>query len=140
MTRTLGLFLFLAGLALARPGPDTALRMEPAPHLVERVSVETTGRCPPGFLLAMELSMPTPGWKLVVDEVTGPDAEGRFGIRVTGTPPGGIIAQAVTGTPVEVHLPSVRKGRYLVDLFYRDRPDGKHERFDAFVLHACGLG
>jgi len=140
MTRTFSLFLVLAGLALARPGPDTALRMEPAPRLAESVSVETTGRCPPSFLLKMELSMPTPGWKLAVDDVFGPDEEGRFRIRVTGTPPQGIVAQVVTGTPVEVHLPSVRKGRYLVDLFYRARPDGRHARFDAFVLQASGLG
>lgn len=136
MPRFLALALLASATVLARPGPDTALAVEPAPRLVHAVEVRETPRCPPTFALTLRLSMPTPGWELGLDSLEGPDAEGRFVLRVTGTPPEGLVAQVVTPTPVQAELPTLRKGRYLVDVRFRADPAGKHERIDALVLNA----
>jgi hypothetical protein len=131
--RTLLLLLLLVALAAARPGPDTALALEPVDppfraRILERPS------CPPGFDVELTAELPDPGWTLTVDALRGPDAEGRFTADLTAARGDGVFPQVVTPRSTKVSLGFLRKGVYLLDLRLRRDPAGKHERVQALVL------
>ena len=79
--------------------------------------------------------MPTPGWRITVDEVGRPDGEKRIPVRLTATGPEGPVIQVLTPASVHVPLGSLAPGDYLVDIRLR-RGRGGHERVHALILRA----
>lgn len=98
---------------------------EPANELVrvegwvKKCAVEVKESAPPQFDLKLTVPMPTPGWKLKVDEVSKPDGNGRIMVKLTGTPPEGIVAQVITDTDVRASLGTKMQNRYAVEVWYR---------------------
>jgi len=136
--RALLLLALAAGLAGAKGPPDAATHVALGNEFAKVEGVEAGHReCPPSHRLRLRLEMPEPQWKLAVDEVTEPDAEGRIRVRITGKRPDGMLPQVMTATPVAVELPLLRKGHvYLVDVFYRAGKTAAYERIQAAVLRA----
>jgi len=125
--------LFAGCLAAARPGPDTAVRAEVAPRWIRGVTLETRGECPPQWRLLGEVTMPTPGWKLTLDEVERPDAMRRV-LLVTGEAPEGSVIQVLTPAKVAWDLGGLRKGATVVEIRYRAGKTKPYETVDALVV------
>ncbi|MHC4512133.1 MAG: hypothetical protein ACYTGW_09900 [Planctomycetota bacterium] len=124
---------------------DTKKRPKPpkgAKHLVHmenwvrRVKIETMESAPPQFAVVLTVSMPTPLWKLKVDKVARPDADGRIKVSITGTRPAGLLPQVVTDAKIRVPLGRLPKGRYLLEVYGRDDAKKPHQRQGVTLVHA----
>jgi len=126
----------LVGSARAQDKADPAVRAAVATDFFSAAKVLTKESFPPQFGLALTASMPTPGWKLTVDRVTKPDAEGRIRLHITGRRPKGMVAQVITPTTVHASLGVLPKGALLIDLHYRSGGRQTYRRVQALVLNA----
>jgi hypothetical protein len=131
--RTLPPLLLLVALSAAKPGPDTALRLEAVEPIFRARVVERPG-CPPSFDVELTEELPDSGWTLALDRVQGPDAEGRFTAEITAARGDGAFAQVLTPRTVVVPVGFLRKGAYLLDLRLRRDPAAAYERVQALVL------
>lgn len=103
---------------------------------IEETEIMLTKSAPPKFSLNLKVSMPTPGWKLKVDEVTKPDAQGRIQVKVTGTPPEGIVAQVITSQTFHASLGALDTGDFLVEVLYRKSGEDNYSRRGVVMLTA----
>ena len=127
--------LVLAGCLFARPGPHTANHLALESGWLSNVRIEALPSCPVSWNLHVTLQMPTPGWKVVADKVERLD-DARLVVYLTGTGPEGPVIQVITPTEYTVRVPTLRKGRYVVELRYRAGAGAKYERRAAFVAVA----
>ncbi len=103
---------------------------------IERTEIMFKKSAPPQFSVILHVNMPTPGWELKVDEVGKPDAQGRIQVKVTATPPEGIVAQVITSQSFHASLGELSKGEYLVDVLYRKSGDETYTRRGTVMLTA----
>jgi len=91
---------------------------------------------PTGFTLVVEQEMPTPGWTFQID-IVEVDAESlRVTVKLTEAAPGGIVAQVLTSTRIEIPLGTIEPGAYFVELWTR-RDGGKpHQPSHALLMVA----
>jgi len=122
----------LAALAGAKPGPNTAIRLERAPDFFT-VAIGEIDRCPPGFVLKLSRPMPTPNWTLKVDEVKRTE-DGRIVIKITAIAPDGAQSQVMTPTTATAKLGTLRRGPHLIDIWYRVGGQ-QYRRVQAFLLN-----
>jgi len=125
-----------AVLACATAGPKAAQELATAPDFFRVAGVDVKESQPPQFDVRLVADMPTPGWKLAVDEVAGPDAAGRIRVKITGEGPDGRVIQVITPETVRVPLGSLAAGRYLLDVAYRKGKAGAYRRVSALLLDA----
>jgi len=119
-----------------RKPPKGAKHLMQLENWVRSVKIETMESAPPQFAAILSVAMPTPGWKLKVDKVQKPDAQGRIRVSITGTRPKGGWPQVITNTKIRVPLGHVPKGRYLLDVFGRYDATKPHRRKGVTLLHA----
>ncbi|MBZ0137533.1 MAG: protease complex subunit PrcB family protein [Planctomycetes bacterium] len=103
---------------------------------VKKCEVEVKESAPPQFDLKLTVPMPTPGWELKVDEVTKPDGHGRIMVKLTGTPPEGVVAQVVTDTDLTASLGKKMANRYSVEIWYRKNTEKTYQLRDVILFDA----
>ena len=140
MRFTLSLLLLFAiaasNLAEAKPGPNTALRAS----LVEgecTVKVKSGDpECPPGFMLAVTVQLPSPGYDLKLEKKVFDREKRRIRIELRSVPKPGDKSwpQVIVPGTAEIPLGSIRKGRYLVEVHYAWGQQGKSSLIHATVL------
>jgi len=113
-----------------------AMSLNARENWVEQVEITLLKSNPPQFNVALSVQMPTPGWKLKVDEVGQPDAHGRIQVKVTGTGPQGIVAQVISSETISVTLGRIQSGEYLLELWYRNTGQTEYKRRGVAMLHA----
>lgn len=127
--------LVLVGLAVAKPGPDTAIKLEKAPPYFN-VTIDSNDVCPPTFDLKLRKIFPSTGWSVVVDSVKK-EQPGHIVIRVSIQRPRGMAGAAMTAVDAHARLGILRRGPHLVEI--RARTDGgDHKRVQALVLNGKG--
>lgn len=126
----------------AQAGPEEAAQpawtLEERESWVEKTEIITMESAPPQFAVKFTVTMPTPGWELKVDEPSKPDAHGRIIVKVTGTPPEGIVAQVLQPESFQANLGSLNEGNYLIELHYRRKGEDSHQRKGTAMLQAGG--
>ncbi len=116
--------------------PAYAMSLNARENWVEGVEIVMGKSMPPVFAASVSVQMPTPGWKLEVDEVGKPDAHGRIQVKVTGTGPEGIVAQVLSSETINVSLGRVQPGDYLLELWYRNSGQTEYKRRGVALLSA----
>lgn len=128
--------------APSKAGPEGAAQpawsLEVRENWVEKTEIITMESAPPQFAVKFTVTMPTPGWELKVDETSKPDSQGRIIVKVTGTPPEGIVAQVLQSETFQATLGSLNEGNYLVELHYRRKGEQTHQRKGTAMLQAGG--
>jgi hypothetical protein len=119
-----------------RKPPRGAKHLVQMENWVRRVKIETMESAPPQFAVVLTVAMPTPLWKLKVDKVAKPDADGRIKVSITGTRPAGMLPQVITNTKIRVPLGRLPKGRYLLEVFGRNDATLPHHRKGVTLVHA----
>ncbi|MHC4732386.1 MAG: hypothetical protein ACYS6Z_17595 [Planctomycetota bacterium] len=127
--------LILGGLAGADAEPEPAGSGRILTYFFAGAQVETKETCPVHFAVVLTARMPSPGWKLEVDDVAKPDAARRIRIKITGMAPKEPAAQVITPQALRVPLGTLAPGEYLLDLHYRTGA-APYRRAGAFVLEA----
>lgn len=115
---------------------EKAFNLEERANWIEETEIMLAKSAPPKFSLNFKVNMPTPGWKLKVDEVGKPDAQGRIQVKVTATPPEGIVAQVITSQTFHASLGVLDTGDYLVEVHYRKAGDESYVRRGVVLLAA----
>ena len=105
---------------------------------VREVKVETMESAPPQFAVNLSLWMPSPGWKLEVDNVER-QRDGRVLIKVTGQRPKGMLPAVMSKKVLRIVLGSLPKGEYLLDVWGRLDKSKEHRRKGIALLRAKGL-
>ena len=118
----------------AEPGDANTLTVRES--WVESVDIAVAESAPPQFTATLTVQMPTPGWKLKIDEVSKPDELGRIQARIIGTPPEGMVAQVITSEKINVALDSLKQGEYLLEIHYRTAGETTYARRAAVMLSA----
>lgn len=103
---------------------------------IEKTEIMLKKSAPPQFSAILHVKMPTPGWELKVDEVGKPDAQGRIVVKVTATPPEGIVAQVITSQSFHASLGELSKGEYLLEVLYRKSGEETYTRRGTVMLTA----
>ncbi|MBK8206645.1 MAG: protease complex subunit PrcB family protein [Planctomycetes bacterium] len=103
---------------------------------IEKTEIMLKKSAPPQFSAILHVNMPTPGWELKVDEVGKPDAQGRIQVKVTATPPDGIVAQVITSQSFHASLGELSKGEYLLEVVYRKNGEETYTRRGTVMLTA----
>jgi hypothetical protein len=119
------------GVALARPGPDTANMLKLAPPAFD-LSLKPLPACPTPFELTMARDMPDPGWSLKVDKMDR--KEGRVVVHVTATRKDGLFPQVITPASAKVNLGRFKKGAHVLEIHYRAGADAKYELVQVALL------
>ena len=91
---------------------------------------------PPTFTLVIEQEMPTPGWTFEIDAVEFDEGAPRVTLKLTEMAPGGIVAQVLTGSRVEIPLGAIEAGAYFVELWTRRDAGKPHQPSHALLIVA----
>jgi len=113
---------------------NPAMSLKEAENWVKSIDIIVAESMPPQFFLEMKVTMPTPGWKLKVDEVGKPDADGRIKVKVTGTRPEGMVAQVLTDETFNVPVGSIEAGSYMIEVWYRGGENEEYARKSVHML------
>lgn len=134
--------IVLAGIAAGglaaggEPEAPAAMKLAPAEVSFQLESVAVLESLPPQFVAVFRAEMPTPGWTLAVDSVETDVSEGRILVKITRTPPAGIVAQVLTPVSLRVHLGSVPVGRYCLEIWMRADRSVPYRLAGSVVLEA----
>jgi hypothetical protein len=120
----------------AKPEKEAAYELSELDGWVTETEIITAESAPPQFSLKLTVPMPTPGYELKVDKISKPDKDGRIQVKLTGTPPQGMVAQVITDEEFTAGLGSIDKGRYVVEIWYRLAGEKDYEIRDTILLNA----
>jgi hypothetical protein len=119
------------GVALARPGPDTANMLKLAPPAFD-LALKGLPACPTPFELSLKRDMPDPGWSLKVDKFDR--KAGWVVVHVTATRQDGLFPQVITPASASVNLGRFKKGPHVLEIHYRTGPEAKYELAQVALL------
>ena len=118
------------------PSDEPATKLAVVNHWINKAEVETDKSDPVQFDLKLTVPMPTPGYELKVDEVSKPDNSGHIVVKITGTPPDGMVAQVITNAETTAKLGSLKLGRYAIEIWYRKADQKTYELRDVLMYDA----
>jgi hypothetical protein len=84
---------------------------------IEKTEFVVMESAPPQFNVKLTVTMPTPNWKLAVDETVRKGD--RIIMKVTATSPEGMVAQVLSSETFSANLGSLKAGEYLLEVHYR---------------------
>ena len=117
--------------------PKGAWTLDVVPSRIRGATVETMESAPPQVALNVSIDMPSPGYRVTMDGVAGPDANGRITAKITITPKSGMWPQVVTPTEVRLPLGVLDEGQYIVEVLEKRLSD-PYRPVGAVLLRARG--
>ncbi|MHC5010838.1 MAG: hypothetical protein ACYTG6_07805 [Planctomycetota bacterium] len=135
--RLVPLVLLFAAPSPAEAEGEAAWSLAVVEPMLAAPEIEVMESAPPQFALRFTADMPTPLWKIEVDDVSRPDAAGRIVAKITAIRPEGMVPQVITPETFRVLLGRLDAGDYLVEIHWR-WPETAHRRVGAYLLEARG--